>query len=193
MGILELQATADRGIKKLKADNEKAEKNAQEFALTLISIADQLVVKLAKQRNFKSNKIELEAQKEIARLQALQKEQDLLVQQLNSNDKKDTSVNGINQTAQNLAMSILDISSNDLNEILTGRDPTGLTKKDHAKIKSLELEAELVRKGLERDIEWQEKFVAECRNKKAVYLHDFSQSICKDLCGKIEELTNLFC
>merc|ERR1712045_1013227 len=119
---------------------------------------------MAKQRNFKSNKIELEAQREMARLQALQKEQDLLVQQLNSNNnnnKETSSVNGINQTAQNLAMSILDISTNDLNEILTGRDPSGLTKKDHAKIKSLELEAELVRKGLERDVEWQEKFVAE--------------------------------
>ena len=121
------------------------------------------------------------------------REKELLESQNNqTNGKQGDPDKTINSKAQDLALSILEISTQDLNEILTGKDKnTGLSKLELQKIKNLEIEAELVKRGLENDVEWQEKFVDECRKKRCSSLHNFSQSLCKDLCDKVEELVEL--
>lgn len=97
----------------------------------------------------------------------------------------------LNSKAEDLALSILEITQSDLNEILTGKDQTGMDKMEKQRIKTLEIEAELIRRGVDNDLKWQEKFVHECRRKKSENLHDFSQSLCKNLCDKVEELIEL--
>ena len=142
--LLELQKNAEIGIKNLKVENHQSKKHTQEFINALCSIADQLYVKFQKLRQNKSSKFEAIAEQKRAQVRKEQLE---------------ISQGTISAKAQEIAMSILELSQDDFNEILQPNI------EDTEEIKALILEAARIRKCSEDDMIWRDGFIELCHEK----------------------------
>ena len=172
-GIINLQKVNDESMELLRKNCQKAEQNAKEFCLCLISVADCIVVKSAKMRNQKASQYENIAEEK----QEIYKSEQKKIRETSQS---------INSRAEQLAMSILEISNDDLSDIMYGN-----CNVENAEIRALMVKAKELRNGLRNDVEWQKEFVADAKSKRNFDSHSFSQVLCKSLVQKIEDLCEL--
>ena len=172
-GVLNLQKVHEEGMELLRINCKKAEANAKEFCLCLVSVADCLMIKTAKTRNSKASRYEHIAE---------EKREILKTEHRNQAETSKT----MNSRAEQLAMSILDISNDDLSDIMTGGNVV-----ESDEIRALLIKARELRNGLRGDIDWQNGFIADAKSKRSFESHSFSQVLCKSLVEKIEELCEL--
>jgi len=170
--IVNLQRSNEEAMESMRLNCQKAEQNAKEFCLCLVSVADCIVVKTAKMRSSKAGRYEIIAE---------QKRELVRIEQRKAKEASQS----INSRAEQLAMSILEISNDDLSDIMSGGQP------ETGEIRALLVKAKELRNGLKGDIDWQNMFVADAKSKRSHDSHSFSQILCKSLVEKIEELCEL--